>query len=64
MTVFEIGRKYRFTMIVAVPGGWSDEQSVWTVAEMDGPLLKLKNGDRVLIVNSASWHFVSAEPSD
>lgn len=61
-SVFELGRNYRFTMIVAVPGGWADEESVWMVAEVDGTLLKLKGHNTIKIVNTASWHFVSAEP--
>ncbi|ESX64081.1 MULTISPECIES: hypothetical protein [unclassified Mesorhizobium] len=60
--MFEIGRDYRITMIVAVPGDWSDETGVWTVAEVDGTLVKLTNPYTPdTIINTASWHFVRAE---
>ncbi|MBB6414221.1 hypothetical protein [Mesorhizobium sangaii] len=41
--MFEVGRDYRITMIVAVPGAWSDETSTWTVAAVDATLVKLTN---------------------
>lgn len=61
--MFEVGKKYRITMIVAVPGDWTDETGVWTVAEVEGTLLKLEGAGGEKIVNTASWHFVSAEPA-
>jgi hypothetical protein len=47
--MFEIGKDYKVTMIVGIPGGWSDEEGA------QNPHVKDK------IVNTASWHFVSAE---
>lgn len=60
--MFEVGRDYLITMIVAAPGAWSDETSTWTVAAVDGTLVKLTNPySRDTILNTASWHFVRAE---
>jgi len=60
--MFEVGRAYKITMIVSSGGEWTDESGVWTVAEQDGTLIKLRNpNSKDLIVNTTSWHFVSAE---
>ena len=63
--MFEVGKQYRFVMTVAVPGDWGDEADVWTVAAVEGHLIKLSHPrlpER--IVNTASWNFVSAEAVD
>jgi hypothetical protein len=61
--LFEIGKDYRFTLLV--PGGtdWTDETSVWTVAAIDGTLLRLTHQeDQEMILNTASWNFIKAVP--
>jgi hypothetical protein len=60
--MFEVGKKYRFTMIVAVPGNLTPEDSVWSVKKIEGALIKLSNPhSKDLIVNTTSSHFVKAE---
>ena len=60
--MFEVGKTYMITMTTAIPGDWTDEISVWTVTEIDGPLIKLGNGGgREKIVNTGSWNFACAE---
>ena len=62
--MFEIGKNYKITMIVSSSGEWTDEYGFWTVAAVDGTLVKLRNPhSKDLIINTASWHFVSAEPA-
>jgi hypothetical protein len=66
MDMFKVGQDYKITMIVAGRGGeWTDEYGQWTVAAVDGTLIKLSNPhSKDKIVNTASWHFVSAEPAN
>jgi len=61
--MFELGKKYRITMTVPSGEGWTDESGVWTLAAQEGTLIKLQNPQlgKDKIVNTASWHFVSAE---
>lgn len=60
--MFEVGKDYKITMIVSSEGKWTDEHGVWTVAEVTGTLIKLRNPySKDKIVNTSSWHFVSAE---
>ena len=59
--MFEIGKDYTVTMIVGDPSGWTTQEGVWKVVEINGTLIKLQNPHATdLIVNTASWHFVSA----
>jgi hypothetical protein len=59
--MFEIGEDYTVTMIVGDPSGWTTQEGVWKVVEINGTLIKLQNPHSTdLIVNTASWHFVSA----
>lgn len=63
--MFKVGQEYKITMIVASGGEWTDEYGQWTVAAVDGTLIKLSNPhSKDKIVNTASWHFVSAEPAN
>jgi hypothetical protein len=62
--MFEVGKDYKITRIVASSGGWTDESGVWTVVAVNGTLIKLRNPhSKDLTLNTASWHFVSAEPA-
>jgi hypothetical protein len=59
--MFEIGEDYTVTMIVGDPSGWTTQEGVWKVVEINGTPIKLQNPHSTdLIVNTASWHFVSA----
>ena len=49
-------------MIEAAPGEWTSGESVWTIAAIEGTLVKLRSQyAKERIINTASWHFVSAE---
>lgn len=63
--MFEVGRDYRIRTIEAGDDGWADSRGVYTVAEVDGTLLRLTNPHSPdLVLNTASWHFHSAELVD
>jgi hypothetical protein len=60
--MFDPGRKYRITTIAPSSGDWVNEVGVWTALECDGTLLRMSDAQqREIIVNTASWRFVSAE---
>jgi hypothetical protein len=62
--MFEIGKEYLVTMLVIEDGELVEEVRNWHVAAVDGTLIKLTSPsaqDR--IVNTASYHFVSARLS-
>ncbi len=62
--MFSLGKEYRIIMIVSSSGEWTHEAGVWTVLDVEGSLIKLGNPhSSEKIVNTASWHFVSAEPA-
>lgn len=49
-------------MIVASSDSWTNQSGVWTVVATEGTLIKLRNPySKDLTLNTASWHFVSAE---
>ena len=61
--MFELGNKYRIKTIESSGGEWTDSSGVWTVVDQEGALIKLHNPHSPeLILNTASWHVVSAEP--
>ncbi len=57
--MFNVGQTYRIRRIVA-----GDEQQLFNcqVIEVDGPVIKIRQGDDEQIINTASPNFVSAEP--
>jgi hypothetical protein len=62
--MFEIGKEYLITMLVMEDRELVEEVRNWNVAAVDGTLIKLTSPlapDR--IVNTASYHFVSAQLS-
>lgn len=60
--MFEIGRDYRIRTTEPSAEGWTDSTGVYTVAEVNGTLLRLTNPySPDLILNTTSWHFHSAE---
>jgi hypothetical protein len=62
--MFEIGKDYMITMLVIEDGEPVEETSNWTVAAVDGTLIKLTSPHSPdKIVNTASYHFVSAQLS-
>lgn len=56
--MFEVGESYSINWL----DGGQDSHSVFDVASWEAPLLKVQQGGRVTIFNTASSAFVAARP--
>lgn len=72
--MFEVGKRYRFTIIEGTTDGLEDIEQIWTVVAVEGTLLKLEmkapvdtvmgpGFPREMILNTGSFFFVGATPA-